>query len=443
MPVLWPIALQVEEHASTRLWCLSSAKLVSILLIYLEGSDRSLGAGKSTLIKMLIELTTNSRQGPVPVVGSVNHSVPTSGDVHLYSDPRTYFTDFPILYADCEGLAGGEIEPMAAKAKRETNPVSDFGHTRRTGSFQKRLRKKHHSSRREITWATTPEKEVVNIQSQTCILACSIPFLMCVSLCLKTPGKNPSLSYMNLYPSHGNRTIESVVEQLIVWASTALEKSTNQPVLPHVIIALNATENAIDPQQWDVDFATTDLLNIASKSIFTKPSFRKYIELWKGKRDIRNAHDLLCSYYSSVQVVRIPTRGRPQLISEQLGKLYGQIHEDCLESRRGRKIMRMLLDGDELQPYLQYAFDHFSSDLDMPFDFVKASLLNNPIPRDFGGNILHLAINIMDIWENKLDGEAIFEELSLMVASCIMVDAARHKTKGVYRFCDMTSANNA
>jgi len=83
---------------------------------------------------------------------------------------------------------------------------------------------------------------------------------------------------MNLYPNHGNRTIESVVEQLIVWASTALEKSTNQPVLPHVIIALNATENAIDPQQWDVDFATTDLLNIASKSIFTKPSFRKYIE---------------------------------------------------------------------------------------------------------------------------------------------------------------------
>ena len=156
--MLWPIALQVEEHASTHLWCLSSAKLVSSLFMYLEGFDGSLGAGKSTLIKMLIELMTNGIQGPVPVAGSINHSVPTSGDVHLYSDPRTYFTDFPILYADCEGLEGGEIEPMAAKAKRDINPVSDFGHTRRPGSFQKRLRKKYHSSRREITWATTPEK---------------------------------------------------------------------------------------------------------------------------------------------------------------------------------------------------------------------------------------------------------------------------------------------
>lgn len=223
------------------------------------------------------------------------------------------------------------------------------------------------------------------------------------------------------------------MEQLIVWASTALEKSTNQPVLPHVIIALNATENAIDPRQWDVNFATDELMRTASKAIFTKPSFRKYIDFWKDrKRAIRNAQDLLCSYYSSVRVVRIPTRGRPQLISEQLGKLYSQIHEDCEDSRHGRKRMRMLLDADELQPYLQYAFDHFSSDLDMPFDFVKASILNNPIPKDFGGNILQLAINVMNVWENQLTGELIFEELSPMVASCIMLDAARNKTKGRY-----------
>jgi hypothetical protein len=223
------------------------------------------------------------------------------------------------------------------------------------------------------------------------------------------------------------------VEQLIVWASTALEKSTNQPVLPHVIIALNATENAIDPQQWDVTFATEDLMRTASKAIFNKPSFKKHIDFWKDrKRSIRNAQDLLCSYYSSVRVVRIPTRGRPQLIGEQLGKLYNEISEACKKSRLGRKKKRMLLDADELQPYLQYAFDHFSSDLDMPFDFVKASILNNPIPKDFGGNILQLAINVMNVLENQVTGKVIFDELSLVVASCIMLDAARHKMKGRY-----------
>lgn len=221
------------------------------------------------------------------------------------------------------------------------------------------------------------------------------------------------------------------MEQLIVWASAALEKSTNQPVLPHVIIVLNATENAIDPEQWDINFATDALMRTVTEAISTNPSFKKYIHFWKDRRkDIRNAHDLLCSYYSSVRVVRIPTKGRPQLINNQLHKLYSQIQDDCLKSREGRSRMRMLLEADELQSYLQYAFDHFSSDLDMPFDFVKASILNNPIPRDFGGNILKLAINILDVWHTQLDGVGIFEELSLMVASCIMLDAARHKTKG-------------
>ena len=90
----------------------------------------------------------------------------------------------------------------------------------------------------------------------------------------------------------------------------------------------------------------------------------------------------------------------------------------------------MLLNSDELQPYLQHAFDHFSRDLDVPFDFVQASFANNPIPSDFGGNILKLAINIMEVWKDTLDGPAIFKELSYIVASCIMLDSARHRTLG-------------
>lgn len=372
------------------------------------------GAGKSTLIKMLIELTSNTRQGPVPVVGSVNHSVPTSGDVHLYSDPSTYNSDYPILYADCEGLEGGENEPMAVQARRGDNVAFTLGQGRRTGSFQKRLRKKHHSSQREITWATTPERRSRQYSVTNLYPRLLYTFSDAVVFVLKNA-----------------RTIENVVEQLIVWASAALEKSTNQPVLPHVIIVLNATENAIDPEQWDIKFATEALMRTVTDAISTNPSFKKYVHFWKDrKKDIHDAHDLLCSYYSSVRVVRIPTKGRPQLISNQLQKLYCQIQDDCMKSREGRRRMRMLLEADELQPYLQYAFDHFSSDLDMPFDFVKASMLNNPIPRDFGGNILKLAINIMDIWHTQLNGIGIFEELSLMVASCIMLDAARHKTKG-------------
>ncbi len=90
----------------------------------------------------------------------------------------------------------------------------------------------------------------------------------------------------------------------------------------------------------------------------------------------------------------------------------------------------MLLDAEELQSYLHFAFDHFADTLATPFDFVQASFSNSPIPLDFGGNILKLAINLMEVWEDRVDGRTIFEELSYMVASCIMFDAARHKNKG-------------
>ncbi len=90
----------------------------------------------------------------------------------------------------------------------------------------------------------------------------------------------------------------------------------------------------------------------------------------------------------------------------------------------------MLLDAEELQSYLHVAFDHFANTLATPFDFVQASFSNSPIPLDFGGNILKLAINLMEVWEDRVDGRTIFEELSYMVASCIMFDAARHKNKG-------------
>ena len=61
-----------------------------------------------------------------PVVGSMKHDKsPTSGDVHLYADPETAYTRLPMLYADCEGLSGGEMEPAANKLRQKSkNPYT-------------------------------------------------------------------------------------------------------------------------------------------------------------------------------------------------------------------------------------------------------------------------------------------------------------------------------
>src|SRR5436305_12256271 len=78
------------------------------------------GAGKSTLIKMLVSLKeSNMTQNmddlfKTPISGSVKDDrSPTSGDVHLYIDPQSAFSDLPMLYADCEGLEGGEVPPQS------------------------------------------------------------------------------------------------------------------------------------------------------------------------------------------------------------------------------------------------------------------------------------------------------------------------------------------
>jgi hypothetical protein len=208
--------------------------------------------------------------------------------------------------------------------------------------------------------------------------------------------------------------------------------SSNQPVLPHAVIALNASELNIDPNQWNVPLATKWLMTSVQGSLANNVTFKKYAQIWRSRGKLINTvEDLLLSYYSSVTVVRIPTNGRPKLMKDQMGKLYEQISHSTDAAKKSKRDLRMLLDGDELQTYLQFAFDHFSNNLDQAFDFVQASFIYNPIPSDFAGNILKLGVSMMDIWQHKLDGEGIFRELSHMVASCIMLDSARNKTRGM------------
>lgn len=114
--------------------------------------------------------------------------------------------------------------------------------------------------------------------------------------------------------------------------------------------------------------------------------------------------------------------------------LYNATLSASMAARAARHRHRMLLDVEDLQEYLQEAFSHYTSTLDCPFDFVQASFRNSPIPPDFGGNILKLALNVMDVLQVRkdsiIDGQSIFAELAYVVASCIMLDNARHKTKG-------------
>jgi len=119
-------------------------------------------------------------------------------------------------------------------------------------------------------------------------------------------------------------------------------------------------------------------------------------------------------------------------MAEQVQKLYRGTLSACVAARGARNELRMLLDVEDMQAYLQEAFSHFSKTLETPFDFVQASFRNSPIPPDFGGNILKLALGVANLWKDDrhLQARQIFSHLSYMVASCIMLDSSRHKNKG-------------
>jgi hypothetical protein len=134
----------------------------------------------------------------------------------------------------------------------------------------------------------------------------------------------------------------------------------------------------------------------------------------------------------------IPRKGRYILLNGQVAKLNSQIKRKCDESRQTKKLLRFNLNAEEFQAALSVGFDHFSHSLDEPFDFMDTSFKLNPTPKDFGGNILRLALAIKNSKEGGGSGTEIFQHLAPMVASCVMLDYVRHHIKGM--FCEKLGA---
>ena len=115
---------------------------------------------------MLIELKKrsvglSSEDFPTPVVGGIGTSIPTSADIHLYADPESQYTQFPRIYADCEGLRGGEKIPMAHRAmevdssRTETKKKAERG---LDDEYLRRFRERAQGSkRRKLAFAENEE----------------------------------------------------------------------------------------------------------------------------------------------------------------------------------------------------------------------------------------------------------------------------------------------
>jgi hypothetical protein len=236
-------------------------------------------------------------------------------------------------------------------------------------------------------------------------------------------------------------TIENVTLQLLEWASNAIDYSSNQPCLPHAVLVLNKSDPSLPKEKWEAISSTKWLFAGLERELGANLKFKPYLARVKdsGRHRTVGAQELLECYYSSVQVVRIPAfadgAGRPNLIQDQMNILYKRLKDCCNDAQEEKRKRRMLLTADQLSPYIQLAFDHFSRDenFEKRFDFIQASFKTRPVFANLADNIIAIAKPLLT--QRTADGSHVrlksyFEDLSRLVASALMFDAARNERMG-------------
>jgi hypothetical protein len=137
--------------------------------------------------------------------------------------------------------------------------------------------------------------------------------------------------------------------------------------------------------------------------------------------------ELLHCYYSDVRIVCIPAADRPAArINQQYRALHEEIRTASQHCRSRRSDVGLLLNAEELEVYLKYAFQHFSKDATNPFDFHSAAFSATPIAQTVKDHIVKVAKYTMECRPQESGGE-IFGRVASLVASSIFLDASRNR----------------
>ncbi|KAF2969406.1 hypothetical protein GQX73_g4164 [Xylaria multiplex] len=384
-------------------------------------------AGKSTLIRLLINPTKNedgSAGAAAPVVGRGDSELPTSADVHLYADPESFSATQPILFADCEGFEGGERNPVASggavrgsqslSIRRKAVPGASS--TPLSNHFRRLIPA---GTRRALAWARrdAPDREKTSKRQY--------------AVSEMYPRIFYAFSDVIVFVLNNPKTMEDVVEKLLAWADANRSKSVNLPTKPHAIIALNKCPNSTPDALWNTLEATDNLYKSMNSQIQKNNTFQAYVKKWESARvRISDMEELFRCYYSKVHVIRIPDKSRYKLLEQQRDELYSIIRDCCSKSFMKKKEARILPDTDEFGIYISLAFDHFSQTLEEPFDYVKASLRHQPPLKTIADKLYAFAKLVAQRLGLEGGIEVLFTRLTEIVASCLMLDAARKRLFG-------------
>ncbi|KAK0714767.1 hypothetical protein B0H67DRAFT_553419 [Lasiosphaeris hirsuta] len=332
------------------------------------------------------------------------------------------------MLADCEGLEGGEREPSGVKFKSKWRREEERKARLDEGYFKaQRI-----ASQYKLEWSVGEDSKTrgfaVTHLYPRLLYAFSdvIVFVLHNARQQHQQSVDRPIAYLTI-----DRVIEQVFEKLLTWAVNAIETSSNQPILPHAIIVLNKHEDY--PNLSGSSTNTKDILRDMSPVIEVNKTFLKCAEYWRERgKPIHNLEELIRCYCSSIEILRVPRRDRPQLVHDRVKQLQVLVSNSCSAAQTTRSRTGMLLDMHDFQAYMQEAFTVFSMKLDSPFDFTVVSLRRSQLLADFSGNLLKLLRGVVDIWKHNLEVpmQEILLEITCLATSSIMLDTARHRDKG-------------
>lgn len=213
----------------------------------------------------------------------------------------------------------------------------------------------------------------------------------------------------------------------------SFDKAINQPTLPHVVIAINATDARIDESLWDTETATSHLLDSHKDTVHKVPDLARIRDNLKEQgTDIQTTAQLLQHFYSSITVVRIPAHGNYMCLKRQVEELYSVIRIKSDESYKQRNNARMLLGSKRLSQYIGAACSHFTQYIDRPFDFAKEARQHMSPPRNLSGHILNFIVFMYNHQRTPFaDAHSLLPQLVHPIASAIILEALRGDTQGM------------
>ena len=193
----------------------------------------------------------------------------------------------------------------------------------------------------------------------------------------------------------------------------------------------NSTSLNVDESEWEVEHATRSLMNLIKDDIHKNDQLKELAEHWKEhkKLTLGTTEDLLKRYYASVVVVRIPEKGRYPLLQSQVTRLRKEILKACLQAHYAKQTARMLANVEEMGFYLKAGFDHFSTKLDEPFNFMDVSIRRTPFSKDLNDHILNLVVDTSPDASPK-EAPTAFQDLSPLLASCFQLEYVRSSRIG-------------